>query len=173
MASLFCCDFFCVDTIFHKRIFVFFIMQTRMIVHFGITAHPSMAFIRNQLSAFMFDRIDTQVLLSHDNSGELAWFDYRSLSITQVKLPPYSPNLNAFAQRFVRSAESECFNFFIPFSLRHIRSIMKAYVSYYNHRRPHQGISNAFPCGAPPTPGPVRKKPVLFGLYTDFFTAAA
>jgi len=54
--------------------------------------------------------------LIHENSGELHYFDYNSLGISEVKILPYSPKLNDWAKRFVRSAKSACFDHFIVFT---------------------------------------------------------
>ena len=91
--SLFSCDFFTIDTVFNNRIYVFFLqeMKTRKIIQFGITSNPTMQFLRNQLTSFMFNRIGKKTHLIHDNSGELKWFDYKSVGITGISITPYSP----------------------------------------------------------------------------------
>lgn len=179
LQSLFCCDFFCIDTVFNKRLYVFFVMEvkSRRIVQYGVTTNPNMRFVRNQLSAFMFDRIGNPTHLIHDNSGELKWFDYKSLGINDVKIAAYSPNLNAWAERFVRSAKTECFDHFIVFTSSQARNIMREYVKYYNTMRPHQGIGNKVPENKTTKKKTlakvkIKKESVLFGLYTNYSLAA-
>ncbi len=174
--SLFCCDFFTIETVFNKRLYIFFLMEmkTRKIVQFGITGNPTIQFIRNRLSGFMFDRDGIKTMLIHDNSGELKWFDYESIGITDVAITPYSPNLNAYAERFVRSAKRECFDHFIVFNCTQLRNIMKEYVRYYNNLRPHQGIGNIVPekpvlVGT----GAIREESAIFGLYTNYYRSAS
>ncbi|MEM6771853.1 MAG: transposase, partial [Bacteroidota bacterium] len=58
------------------------------------------------------------------------------------KLPPRSPNLNAYAERFVRSIKHECLNKMIFFSVKQLRHVTDQYVEHYNTERPHQGIGN-------------------------------
>ena len=43
--SLYCCDFFCIDTVFNKRLYIFFIMEikTRRIIQYGVTTNPNNA----------------------------------------------------------------------------------------------------------------------------------
>ncbi len=174
--SLFCCDFLTVETVFNLRIYIFFIleMKTRKIIQFGITNHPDMRFVRNQLTSFMFDRIDQKTYLIHDNSGELKWTDYKSLDITDIAITPYSPNMNAFAERFVRSVKYECFDNFIVMNIRHARNLMKQYVNYYNYFRPHQGIDNNTPVKSELSEtGKIRKEKVFFGLYTNYYRSAS
>lgn len=71
------------------------------------------------------------------------------------KLPPRSPNLNAYAERFVRSIKSECLNRVIPIGERHLRRSINAYIEHYNRDRPHQGVGNMVldPHAEPPLPG--------------------
>ncbi|RLC84040.1 MAG: hypothetical protein DRI37_09530 [Chloroflexi bacterium] len=72
-------------------------------------------------------------------------FSLESVGITGVAITPYSPNLNAHAERFVRSAKRECFDHVIVFNYIQLKNIMKEYVRYYNNLRPHQGIGNIVP----------------------------
>jgi len=125
--SLFCCDFFTIETVFNKTLYVFFLMEmkTRKIIQFSITSNPTVQFIRIQLLGFMFDREEKKTHLIHDNSGELKWFDYKSIGITGVAITPYSPNLNAHAERFVKSAKTECFDRFIVFNRKQLHNLMR------------------------------------------------
>jgi putative transposase len=49
------CDFFTIETDFNRRLYVFFLMEmkTRKIIQFGVTAHPTLQFVSNQLKRFM------------------------------------------------------------------------------------------------------------------------
>ncbi len=59
-----------------------------------------------------------------------------------VKLPAKSPNLNAYAERFVRSIRDECLNRVVPLSERHLREILGEFVDHYHMERNHQGLDN-------------------------------
>ena len=59
-----------------------------------------------------------------------------------VRLPPRSPNLNAFAERFVRSIKEECLHRMIFFGQASLRSAITQYMSHYQEERNHQGIEN-------------------------------
>lgn len=65
-----------------------------------------------------------------------------AFGVNSVKLPPRSPNLNAYAERFVRSIKSECLDRIIPIGERHLRNTIDAYIDNYNRDRPHQGLNN-------------------------------
>jgi putative transposase len=57
-------------------------------------------------------------------------------------LPARSPNLNAYAERWIRSAKEECLSKIILFGERSLRRAMKEYVEHYHTERNHQGKGN-------------------------------
>jgi hypothetical protein len=59
-----------------------------------------------------------------------------------VRLPARSPNLNAFAGRFVLSIRSECLDRIVPLGERHLRRAVSEFVAHYHHERNHQGLEN-------------------------------
>ena len=61
---------------------------------------------------------------------------------TIIRLPPRSPNLNAYAERFVRSIKQECINRLIFFGEASLRRALREYTMHYHHERNHQGIRN-------------------------------
>ena len=58
------------------------------------------------------------------------------------KLPVRSPDLNTYAERFVRSIKSECLAQIIPLSERHLRAAVKEFTEHYHFERNHQGLNN-------------------------------
>jgi transposase InsO family protein len=59
-----------------------------------------------------------------------------------LRLPPRSPNLNAYAERFVLSIKQECLERMIFFSEKSLRRAVFAYVAHYHRERNHQGLGN-------------------------------
>ena len=59
-----------------------------------------------------------------------------------LQLPPRSPNLNAFAERWVRSVRSECLSHFILFGEGSLRRALKNFCEHYHGERNHQGMAN-------------------------------
>jgi putative transposase len=59
--------------------------------------------------------------------------------ITRVPLPPRSPNLNAYAERWVRSVKEECLSRLILFGEASLWHALQEYVEHYHHERNHQG----------------------------------
>ena len=66
----------------------------------------------------------------------------KSSGVETVKLPARSPNLNAYAERFVRSIKSECLCQIIPLGERHLRRAVNEYTEHYHLERNHQGLDN-------------------------------
>ena len=62
--------------------------------------------------------------------------------ITRVPLPPRSPYLNAFAERFVRSIKEEALSRFMLFGERSLHHVLTEYVAHDHEERPHQGKGN-------------------------------
>jgi transposase InsO family protein len=97
--------------------------------------------LRLQFSEFNYRYPNSHLI--HDNSGELKWFPYSRYGINDIPTVPYSPNLNAYAERFVRSLRQECLDHFIIFTWTQLRRIVKEYIGYYNDYRPHQGLGGS------------------------------
>lgn len=66
----------------------------------------------------------------------------KAAGIKTIKTSVASPNLNPFAERFVRSIKSECLNKMLIFGERHLRYVIENYVDHYHTERPHQGVGN-------------------------------
>lgn len=66
----------------------------------------------------------------------------RSSGVEPVRLPARSPNLNAYAERFVGSIKSECLDRMIILGEQHLRRVVSEYTAHYHHERTHQGLDN-------------------------------
>ena len=96
--------------------------------------------------------------------------------VNLLRLPANSPNLNAYAERFVRSIKNECLRHVIPIGERHLRSILRQFIEHYHSERNHQGLGNVipFPCPAPVTAiGRIRRRERLGGLLAFYDRMAA
>ena len=175
--SMFAMDFFTVDSILGIRFYILFIMHlaTRKIVYFDITRYPSMNFVQQRLSDFTWNRnTKEKIYLIHDNFSSFIYIDYEAFDIIDVRITTYSPNLNAFAERFIRSVREEALDWFVIFTENQLRKIISEYISYFNTLRPHQGISQNIPAGfSPQIKGPIRSSPVLDGLRCHFYRKTA
>jgi len=93
-----------------------------------------------------------------------------------VKLPPQSPNLNAYAERFVKSIKTECLDQFVLFGENSLRHVIQEYLTHYHAERNHQGIENVIPfpdCRLEASAGPLVKAERLGGLLNFYHRQAA
>jgi transposase InsO family protein len=146
-------DFFTVEVVTWRglvRYFVLFVidLKSRRVEIAGITATPNGAWMQ-QVARNLIDCEDGFLLgsrhLIHDRDPLFTHAfgaTLKQVGVDPVRLPVRSPNLNAYAERFVRSAKSECVAQVIPLSERHLRRVVKEYVEHYHCERNHQGLRN-------------------------------
>ncbi len=92
-----------------------------------------------------------------------------------IRLLVRSPDLNAYAERWIRSLRQECLDSIIVLNEPHLCWVLTEYVGYYNKHRPHQPPQH-LPPEAPdayPSEGRIVARPVLGGLITDYCRLAA
>ena len=80
--------------------------------------------------------------LLHDRDTKYTQSFRAIINSGQVKtlaLPAHSPNLNAYAERWVRSVKEECLSKLILFGERSLRRALSEYVAHYHAERNHQG----------------------------------
>ena len=66
----------------------------------------------------------------------------KDAGVKPVRLPPRSPNLNAYAERFVRTIKETCLDRMIFFGEESLRKAIDEFLVYYHHERNHQGLGN-------------------------------
>ena len=66
----------------------------------------------------------------------------KQAGIEVVRRPPRSPNLNAYAERFVRTIKESCLDRMIIFGERSLRNAIREFLEHYHHERNHQGLGN-------------------------------
>src|SRR5262249_49183864 len=100
----------------------------------------------------------------------------KDAGVESVKLPPRSPNLNAHAERFVRSIKESCLERLILFGESSLRTAVQYFVTHYHSERNHQGLSNRLilrDVAAVGTPGFIQRRERLGGMLNYFYRAAA
>jgi len=99
----------------------------------------------------------------------------RSAGVEPLHLPSRSPNLNAYAERFVLSIKSECLNRLVLLGERHLRTVVREFVTHHHRERNHQGLRGQlieFP-GNESRSGPIRCRLRLGGLLPHYHREAA
>jgi hypothetical protein len=92
-----------------------------------------------------------------------------------IRLPPRSPNLNAYAERFVRSIKDECLDRMIFIGQASLRRAVSEYMGHYHTERNHQGLNNRLivPATTQATRGTVHRHARLGGTLNFYYRKAA
>src|SRR4030095_6563222 len=146
-------DFFTVDVLTMAglvRYVVLFVMKlkTRTVEIAGITRQPSGSWMTQGARKLtdaddVFLRGTEYLILDRDPLYTAAFRDLlRDSGVKPLLLPARSPNLNAFAERFVGSVKSECLARLGPLGEKHLRAAVRAFMEHYHEERPHQGLGN-------------------------------
>jgi len=104
----------------------------------------------------------------------------RSEGVAIIKTPIRSPKANAIAERFVRTARSECLDWLLILNQRHLERVLRVFVQHYNCHRPHRARNLRPPDPAHPTlqpvsstdPGELTRSDRLGGLIHEYARAA-
>ena len=93
-----------------------------------------------------------------------------------IRLPPLSPDLNAYAERFVRSIKEECLGKMIFIGQASLRRAISEYITHYHMERNHQGLDNRLirpDLGRAANDGVVYRRPRLGGMRNYYHSTAA
>ncbi len=178
------CDFFTVETAWLRTLYVLFFIElgSRRVHLAGCTLNPTSAWVTQQARHFSWTIQDERVpvrFLIHDRDTKFPiTFDtvFTSEDVVIIRTPPRAPNANAFAERWIRSARDECLDKILILGERHLARVLTAYIDYYNHARPHQGIEQRCPVPLMPSvtrDGPIERRDILGGVLHDYYRHAA
>jgi transposase InsO family protein len=179
-------DFFAVEVLTMAglvRYVVLFVikLKTRTVEIAGITSQPDNEWM-TQVARNLTDADDgflrgvQYLILDRDPLYTSAFRDLlRTNGVKPLLLPARSPNLNAYAERFVGSVRAECLERIVPFGERHLQAAVRAFVDHYHEERPHQGLGNALiaPKIISVGPGRVRCRERLGGVLKFYYREAA
>jgi transposase InsO family protein len=163
---------------------LFFIHLGSRQVHIaGMTPHPNEAWmvqVARNLTMEEWGFLSPGPYLIHDRDGKYCPAFQQVIDAAGVKrvpLPPRSPNLNAYAERWVRSIKEECLSRLILFGEASLHHALTQYVAHFHHERNHQGKGNAllFPTVSQDAErqGPVQCRERLGGLLKYYARKAA
>jgi putative transposase len=100
----------------------------------------------------------------------------KEAGVNIVRLPARSPNLNCFAERWIRSLREECLSRVIPLGEKHLRRTIASYAEHYHLERNHQGLGNRLidPIAANTNSGEgrIRRRQRVGGLLSYYHRAA-
>ena len=188
-AGILAVDFLHVDTVLLTRLHVLVFIEhgTRRMHLGGVTAHPTGAWTVQQarnLALSLEERFgDIRFLVRGCGANFTASFDavFQAVGATILRSAVQAPRMNATCERLVSTLRRELLDQVLIFGEAHLRAVLAEYQTHYNTARPHQGIAQHVPDGAP---DPRRctasdldhericRKPVLNGLINEYTRAA-
>jgi putative transposase len=192
MAVLAGMDFFTAEVLTWRGLATYYVLfflhlETRRVTLAGITQYPTEEWMM-QMARRAVDAIDgtlrsTRFVLHDRDSKFCASFrnTLRSAGIQPLRLPARSPNLNAFAERWVRSIRGECLSRLVLFGEASLRRAVTHFIDHYHLERPHQGRGNQLLFRSPVSPpsphagctsGPIQCHELLGGLLKFYQRAA-
>lgn len=166
------------------RYHVLFVIRlaTRKVEIAGIIPEPHgdwMKQIARNLTDFQTGYLAGYERLIHDR-GTAFWKEYRTIleqgGVKTIRLPRRSPDLNAFAERWVRTIKENCLDQMILIGESSLRSVVAEFVEHYNTERAHQGLGNKIiepKFDEIPTEGEIQRKGRLGGMLNYYYREAA
>jgi putative transposase len=147
-AGIVACDFFTVDTVWLRRLYVLFFIEldTRRVHLGGVTANPGGGWVaqqaRNLLLALGEQGRRVRFLL-HDRDAKFSRsFDdvFHSEGGKVLFTPVRAPMANAYAERWVRTVRAECLDWLLIVGRGHLEQVLRVYIQHYNRHRPHRAL---------------------------------
>jgi len=180
-ADVWACDFLPVIDLGFRALFAFFIvdLDSRRVVHVGVTRHPTDAWVAQQLREATPFGVAPRCVIRDNDSKYGAQFARVAASshIEVLRTPIRAPRANAVCERFVGSVRRECLDHLLILHERQLCRVLRAYCAYFNTARPHQGIGQAIPeatghVAMRHPAAPIVSIPILGGLHHDYRRAA-
>ena len=182
-AAIISCDFFTVDTIWLRRLYVLFFIEldTRRVHLAGVTGNPDGAWVTQQarnLQLALEERGRRVRFLLRDRDAKFCrtFDDVCHGEGTEVLLTPVqAPNANAHAERWIRTVRAECLDWLLIVGRGHLDRVLRVYVAHYNRHRPHRALELQAPDPSADItalteawPGRVHRRDLLGGLLHEY-----
>jgi putative transposase len=151
--GLMACDFFHVDTVLLRRLYVlvFIHHDTRLVRIAGVTANPVTAWVAQQarnVSMDLADQANSVKFLIRDRGTKFtASFDavFAAEGNRIIKTPVRAPRANAICERVIGTLRRECLDRMLILGRRHLETVLAEFVAHYNSQRPHRSLSQRAP----------------------------
>jgi transposase InsO family protein len=141
-------DFFSVDTVFLKRLYVLIYMElaTRRVIWFAVTGRPEAGWVTQQarnVSWEMDQRAVRARFLIHDHDhkyggGSDRVFEGDGMAV--IRTPIAAPRANSHIERQIGSSRRECLDWLLILNRRHLERVLTEWFEHYNRARPHRGL---------------------------------
>ena len=154
-ASVLAVDFFTVDTVFLRRLYVLFAIEvaTRRVHVLGVTPHPVGKWVTQQTRNLVMSLEEGlgrfRFVLRDRDTKFTAAFDavFAAEGIEVLRTPVRAPRANAYAERWVGTVWCEVLDRMLIFGGRQLRLVLAEYADHYNVHRPHRALGQAPPLG--------------------------
>ena len=185
--SVIAVDFFTVDTVWLQRLNVLFFIElaSRRVYLAGCTAHPDTEWVTQQARQVAWTLSERAVpvrFLIRDHDRKFTGsFDaaFETENIRIVRTPIQAPEANGIAERFVRTARSDCLDWLLIVNAWHLTRALTGFIDHYNGHRPHRSLGLVPPNGRPPIemwegtqPITMKRRDRLGGLLREYERAA-
>ena len=155
-----------------------FAPRTQADRHFGVTAHPTAAWVAQQITeAFLWDSAPRYVIRNRDSVyGDLVRARIKAMGLEEVVTAPRSPRQYPFVERMIGSIGWECHDHLIVIDERHRRCILASYFNYYHRSRTHLSLGKDSPVPRPvesAKAGKIIALPQVGGLHHRYERLAA
>jgi len=180
------CDFFTVETAFLRTLYVLFFIEvgSRRLHITAATRNPDGAFVTQQARNLCFkldERDEPLRFLIHDRDAKFCGPCDEVLGsegMRIIRAPIRSPQVNAFAERLVKTLRHEVLDWTLILERRHLDRVLASYARHYNVERPHRGIelrvpekqSHIDPVAIVPQ---IKRRDLLGGLIHEYYPVAA
>jgi transposase InsO family protein len=164
-------------------ILFFLHLRSRKVHVAGVTPHPNegwMVQMARHVTMEEWGFLTPGAYLIHDRDGKYCSALQQIIDtagVTRIPLPARSPNLNAYAKRWVRSVKQECLSQLILFGEASLRHALTQYMKHFHHERNHQGKGNVLLCPlvgqGSEREGPIQCRERLGGLLKFYDREAA
>ena len=146
-------DFFTVEVLTWKGLVTYYVLffihlESRRVSLAGLTRHPTEEWMqqiaRNAIDPDAGPLRGCRYLLHDRDAKFCSSFDslLKTGGVKALKLPARSPNLNSFAERWVRSVKGECLSKLILFGETSVKRALTEFIAHFHSERPHQGKGN-------------------------------
>jgi putative transposase len=128
-------DFFSIDTVFLRRLYVLIYMElaTRQILWFAVTANPDSAWVTQQSRNLVWKLEGSPIrYLIHDHDSKYAGAGDTVLAsegIRVIKTPIAAPKANAHMERQIGAGRRECLDWILILGRRHLEGVMREWVA--------------------------------------------
>jgi len=144
-------DFFTVPALTFGMIHCLFVIShdRRRLLHFGITRHPTSAWVSHQLrETFPYDSASKYLIFDRGSNFNVEVVStIKSFGIEPKRTSFRSPWQNGVAERFVGNCRRDLLDHVIVLNERHLKRLMDEYVRYYHDDRTHLGLEKQTPAG--------------------------